>query len=824
MQTAVANALRITYNPSNLAAPPYALIEKTATNLLKESNNFHADVWGKVAVTVQPHRFTAPDGIVNSADFLIATGSDGYVSQLVSSAVAGQTYTFSVWLRSANPTQITIFLADNGNGNTSASLTVDSVWRRYSVTRTIVGTNGVYAQIGGGNSFVNGENVYAWGAQMELGSVATSYFPTPAVFGSRGTVGTYFDSSFNLQTASANVARISYDPTNPTGAPDLMVEGGANNSIRNNTMQGGTVGTIGSGGAMPNNWQIGTDMGMVFSLVQKGTENGIEYCDIRIQGTSTTQGFAGVYFDTSTAIAAATGQVWAGSVFLTVVGGSTTNVSSIAFCIDENTSAPAYVTGGNGEALETAPSALCARRLSYVRTLSGGASVASVSPHVKLFATGNNVAIDITLRFGLPQMERDRVTSPIRTTNAAVGRSADVVTYNQTRAADQVTDFGLLYSNIAENDAPGFNSTVMYTVGQQVMDQPNHKVYQSAVGEAGTATISIGTPAVVTFTKSNGDTYMPPLGTPIVFSTNGALPAGVSVATFYYVKASSGSGFTITTSTDTVSGSAVATSGTQNGTHYATASSNINKPFSNKNFWLEVGPTNRWKMFDQSITSQSSNSNLIVTAFYAGAGKRVDSFVGLNCAGNKATLSATDITTGEVFYSANVNLVSTSGIQDIYSYFYEPIVEMPEFLIEDVPSGSAGNAVFVFTLASTGSARCGGLVVGLSKELGLTDWGAKVGTVDYSVKSKDVFGNYTITPRAFSKKGDFTVQVPTGTVDFVHNLLSQYRSTPIVYVGSNSGNRTQFNAALIYGFYKDFSIDIGYSAFSACSLSVEGLT
>jgi hypothetical protein len=388
-----------------------------------------------------------------------------------------------------------------------------------------------------------------------------------------------------------------------------------------------------------------------------------------------------------------------------------------------------------------------------------------------------------------------------------------------TRAADTVSANGLLYTNVPENDYPAWDSTKLYLDGDRVLDLASHKVYESISGTAGTATITIANPAVVSMTDSTGAVYVPSAGTPVRFTTTGALPTGLVANTTYYVVSPTATSFSVSAS---VGGAAINTSGSQSGTHTATASVNLNKVVTNTAYWLDAGYDNRWDMFDQSITSQTAQAGDIVVVF--SASQRIDSIVGLNCAANTAKVAMTDKTTGKVVYSATANLISSSNIQDLYRYLYEPIVQMPEFIVDEIPLGISNNSVITVTFSSGGTTKVGGLVFGLSKDIGVTEWGAKVGTVDYSLKTKDDFGNYVITPRAFSKKGDFTVQVPTASVDFLQNMLAQFRATPVVYIGSNSGNRTQFNSTIIYGFYKDFSIDISYNAFSVCSLSVEGLT
>jgi hypothetical protein len=82
------------------------------------------------------------------------------------------------------------------------------------------------------------------------------------------------------------------------------------------------------------------------------------------------------------------------------------------------------------------------------------------------------------------------------------------------------------------------------------------------VARSGTATITIATPAVVTWT---GHALV--AGQPVQFSTTGALPTGIVAGTLYYVRNPTANTFELST---TVGGTSLATSGTQSGVHTAT--------------------------------------------------------------------------------------------------------------------------------------------------------------------------------------------------------------------------------------------------------------
>lgn len=113
----------------------------------------------------------------------------------------------------------------------------------------------------------------------------------------------------------------------------------------------------------------------------------------------------------------------------------------------------------------------------------------------------------------------------------------------------------------------------------------------------------------------------------------------------------------------------------------------------------------------------------------------------------------------------------------------------------------------------------GALVVGQSRSIGGTQYGAALSITDFSIKQADDFGNLTVVERAYSKTGDFTVFVPNTFVNTLDDLLTKYRATPILYIGSDA-----FSSSAIYGFYKEFSIVIQYMDTSVTTIQIEGLT
>ena len=77
----------------------------------------------------------------------------------------------------------------------------------------------------------------------------------------------------------------------------------------------------------------------------------------------------------------------------------------------------------------------------------------------------------------------------------------------------------------------------------------------------------------------------------------------------------------------------------------------------------------------------------------------------------------------------------------------------------------------------------------------------------------------SVVERAFAKRMSARVVMQTDALDDVHRTLASIRATPVLWIGSES-----FESLTVFGFYKEFSIDLAYPTVSYCSLTIEGLT
>jgi hypothetical protein len=235
-------------------------------------------------------------------------------------------------------------------------------------------------------------------------------------FTNGGTVGT-------LTEYASGVAAI-----HPTAG--ILIEEGSTNHIRNPRFEGGTIGVIGSGGALPTN-MVSVPQGTTVELVAVGEEDGTEYMDIKWSGTPTAD--PEVQLESTTAISASVGEEWTLSYGAKLVAGDLTNITGVKVRMVERISG-SYA--GEGSVSFTPDS--IHRRYVFTRTLAN-ASVTNIHPYLAIDWDGSG-AIDLTIRFYVPQMEEKAYpTSPILPTAASPAAS--------TRAADSVAVANGSWSN-----------------------------------------------------------------------------------------------------------------------------------------------------------------------------------------------------------------------------------------------------------------------------------------------------------------------------------------------------------------------------------------
>ena len=210
-------------------------------NLFTYSEQFNNAVWTSLFgqnAPVTANQIAAPDGTITADLITFTPDGTGQSRKEQNAGTRSGTYTASIFVKNGTIGQISLYVTTNQvpYPNINYNFTTDTItlggatgtrtlypngWIRITATATVT-SHSLYPGLLAGSS----GTLYAWGAQVEAGSVATDYTPTtttaisrvlPATTNTNITgLGTYYSSGFDENVGfttflSANVFA-PYDP------------------------------------------------------------------------------------------------------------------------------------------------------------------------------------------------------------------------------------------------------------------------------------------------------------------------------------------------------------------------------------------------------------------------------------------------------------------------------------------------------------------------------------------------------------------------------------------------------------------------------------
>lgn len=238
-------------------------------------------------------------------------------------------------------------------------------------------------------------------------------------------------------------------------------------------------------------------------------------------------------------------------------------------------------------------------------------------------------------------------------------------------------------------------------------------------------------------------------------------------------------------------------------------------------YWLDVGPTQRWAAFDNLISTPSETTGTLTYVLRPGFFNAI-SLYGLN--GDTISITIKDAPGGTVFYTYTGGLTET--VPDWYEWLFSPIKPLSKLVLKDILPYPDPELTLTIAAGSGITVGVGMVVIGDYRAIfgdgdwGGTEHGASAEPVTYSYIKTDAFGVTSIVRRHSATDLRVRVVMPREFADYALATVQEVLDVPACWIATDAAGYAGLN---VFGLG---SGALTYDSFNNAvfALSVKGMT
>lgn len=231
-------------------------------------------------------------------------------------------------------------------------------------------------------------------------------------------------------------------------------------------------------------------------------------------------------------------------------------------------------------------------------------------------------------------------------------------------------------------------------------------------------------------------------------------------------------------------------------------------------WWFEVGPTNKYAMFDGLVSTQTAAPSPMIITLAPGA---FNGFALFGVDASAYSVVVKDAPGGAIIYQETDTPLESSAPADYYEYFFDRFKPLRQFIRAGLEP--YGNAEITLTLTRTGgTVKLGMLAIGDLRPIGIPQRDAKVEPQDFSYFKQDAFGNSTIKKRANATGMSISTKMDKADANSVLDTIKEVLGVPVVVVGSQAA---EFEWLTVFGLISGSMTPSEYP-YAKLSITVKG--
>lgn len=199
-------------------------------------------------------------------------------------------------------------------------------------------------------------------------------------------------------------------------------------------------------------------------------------------------------------------------------------------------------------------------------------------------------------------------------------------------------------------------------------------------------------------------------------------------------------------------------------------------------FWIDVGPTNKYAMFDGLVSSQTSAESPLTIKLTPGS---FNGFALFGLDADSYSVEVRDIPGGDIYYSEyDVSLDGTDPA-DYYEYFFSRFKPKRQVIRAGIEPYITSEITLTLYKGS-GNIKLGMFAIGDLRPVGIPQRDASVEPQDFSYVKQDAFGNTTVKKRANATGMSINTKMFKDDAGVVLETIKEILGVPVVVVGSQA--------------------------------------
>ena len=238
----------------------------------------------------------------------------------------------------------------------------------------------------------------------------------------------------------------------------------------------------------------------------------------------------------------------------------------------------------------------------------------------------------------------------------------------------------------------------------------------------------------------------------------------------------------------------------------------------NNSYWIDLGFANKFAPFQRERNTQNSTASPYVVA--VDPGERFTAIAINNILADSVQLDVYD--SSAVLIKTETRQLLARSVYSVRDWIYQSHRQVTRTLFTNLPAVSTNTFKLTFTRAA-GNVQVGNIMPGVALEIGIPQLKGKLRKENFTVFTRDEFGESKITKRRNVPEIELTLIQKKNRLNGINDIVNDLNGEVTFWAAVTETTDGYFESLMIIGVYKEYGSSIDYPDYVTTNLEIEGL-